>query len=138
MSSPELENLVESGLLKREPTSKPEIEALLHSGQARLKDARNDSLELESRFDLAYNAAHSYALAALRLQGYRPDKRYVVFQLLPYTAGAETATWRLLDKVHGQRNLIEYEGGGHIDDRIVEDLVAAATVIETKVMALPR
>lgn len=42
-------------------------------------------LAFESRFDLAYNAAHSFALAALRYHGYRTDKRFVVFQVLPCT-----------------------------------------------------
>ena len=33
---------------------------------ARLKDAGNAALALESRFDLAYNTAHALCLAALR------------------------------------------------------------------------
>lgn len=47
----------------------------------------NATLAIESRFDLAYNAAHALALAALRARGYRSDNRYVVFQALPHTLG---------------------------------------------------
>lgn len=33
-------------------------------------------------FDLAYSAAHALCLAALRHHGFRPSKRYIVFQVL--------------------------------------------------------
>lgn len=136
MSAPELENLVAIGSLKRESPSTPEIAALLRSGQARLRDARNEDLALESRFDLAYNAAHAFALAALRREGFRSENRFLVFQVLPVTAGVETATWRLLSKAHNERNLIEYAGGGHLDHRLLNDLISAATLVEERVLEL--
>ena len=71
MSSEHLANLVKTGQLKIEPSNPSEFKGLLHSGQARLSDAIRQDLALESRFDLAYNAAHSLALAALRHHGYR-------------------------------------------------------------------
>ena len=55
MTSAELENLVRLGQLKREPPVALEIGGLLHSGEARLTDAANRALSLESRFDLAYD-----------------------------------------------------------------------------------
>ena len=58
MTSAELENLVRVGQLKREPSVASEIAGLVRSGEARLADADNPTLSLESRFDLAYNAAH--------------------------------------------------------------------------------
>ena len=54
-------------------------------GRVRLRDAQNLELGVESRFDLAYNAAHAYSLAALRWHGYRSGNRYTVFQCLPHT-----------------------------------------------------
>ena len=75
MTSPELKNLVAIGKLKREPYSAREFEGLVKSGEARLSDAANATLAVESRFDLAYNAAHALALAALRSKGYRSDNR---------------------------------------------------------------
>ena len=41
MTSPELENLVRVGQLKREPAVASEIRGLLRSGEARLADATN-------------------------------------------------------------------------------------------------
>jgi len=81
-----LERLAESLLAAEAPDAK-EFAGLKSSGLARLKDAGNSSNSLPSRFDLAYNAAHALCLAALRYHGFRPEKRYIVFQVLPHTLG---------------------------------------------------
>ncbi len=128
--SPELENLVRAGSLKSEVPSADEIEALRRSGAARLRDAANASLASDSRFDLAYNAAHALALAALRFAGYRSNNRYVVFQCLAHTLGMPPGTVRILSKCHGIRNQAEYEGAPDIDDRLVTDLIAAARAVQ--------
>jgi hypothetical protein len=92
---------------------------------ARLTDSAKASNSLESRFDLAYNAAHALCLAALRWHGFRPANRYIVFQILPHTLGLGPEVWRILDKCHSVRNLGEYEGDLNIDERLVVDLIAA-------------
>lgn len=71
MPSDQLENLVKVRQLKPESPSEKDISGLIKSGLARLKDSKNESLSIESRFDLAYNAAHALSLAALRKAGYR-------------------------------------------------------------------
>jgi hypothetical protein len=87
MTSPELERLVIIGQLKREPGAQQEIDGLVRSARSRLTDSRIPGLSLESRFDLAYNAAHGLSLAALRWRGYRSENRFVAFQALPHTLG---------------------------------------------------
>jgi hypothetical protein len=129
MTSAELENLVRLGQLKREPPVALEIGGLLRSGEARLTDAANRGLSLESRFDLAYNAAHALALAALRLRGYRSENRFLVFQVLPHTLGLPPATWRVLSKGHETRNMAEYEGALDVDEGLVADLIKAAQAV---------
>lgn len=125
MSSP-LENLAGTGKpLLAEATDAAEVAGLLRSGRARLTDARNVALSLESRFDLAYNAAHALSLAALRRHGFRPRHRYIVFQVLPHTLGLGPEVWRVLAKAHDLRNLAEYEGHVDVDARLVIDVVAA-------------
>jgi hypothetical protein len=89
MRKQEFDNLVKIGLLKAEPGTPAEFDGLVDSARKRLADARNETLSSESRFDLAYNAAHAFALAALRRNHYRPENRYVVFQVLPYTLGLD-------------------------------------------------
>ena len=132
------ENLCGPGKpLKSEPPDVKEFAGLLRLGNARLKDANNKSLALESRFDLAYSAAHALCLAALRWHGYRSGNRYIVFQLLPSTLGLGPEVWRVLAKCHDIRNLGEYEGDLNINERLLTDLVIACQVIVTKVSALP-
>lgn len=120
-----LENLVRSGGLKAEPPDRKECEGLLRSAIDRLKDAHNTALSFASRFDLAYNAAHALALTALRLQGYRSDKRYLVFQCLVHTLDAGKPQVRLFALCHERRNLAEYEGYMDVDDALLADLLAA-------------
>lgn len=129
MTSVELENLARIGKLKRELPSDDEIVGLLQSADERLADAARIDLSYSSRFDLAYNAAHAFALAALRRLGYRSEHRYVVFQALPHTLGLGVGVWRVLAKCHNLRNRAEYEGFLEIDDRLVDDLIAAATAV---------
>jgi hypothetical protein len=109
----------------------------IHSGEARLVDAAKNTLALESRFDLTYNAAHALSLAALRRLGYRSENRYMVFQTVPHTLGVATPVWRMLAKCHGLRNQAEYEGVIDLDERLVTDLVEAGGAVRDAVRRLP-
>ena len=113
-----------------------EFAGLTKGGLARLKDAANKGNSLESRFDLAYNAAHSLCLAALRYRGYRPKNRYIVFQVLPHTLGLGPEVWRVLAKCHELRNKGAYEGDLDIDERILADLLAACGTVAKALEAL--
>jgi hypothetical protein len=125
-----LDNLCGAGKpLRQEPPDEQETEGLLRTGRARLKDAANAALAIESRFDLAYNAAHALCLAALRRKGYRASQRYIVFQVLPQTLGLGPEVWRVLDKCHNTRNLGEYEGLLDVDERLVADLIKATQAV---------
>ena|SRR3990167_10357141 len=136
MSLPNLDNLVKTGQLKVEPMNPLEFSGLLHSGEARLHDAANPSLAAESRFDLAYNAAHSLSLAALRWHGYRSGNRYLVFQVLPHTIGVGPEVWRVLAKCHDCRNVAEYEGYFEIDEQLLKDLLTATQTLLARVSSL--
>lgn len=129
MSLKNLDNLVDIGQLKKEFFDEKEYIGLVSSGKARFKDAQIESLSPESRFDLAYNAAHALASAALRRCGYRANNRYIVFQALPHTTGLGPEVWRVLSKCHDQRNLAEYEGNFEINDQLLRDLLMAVQVL---------
>ena len=137
MSSP-LDRLAGPGkALAAEPPDAKEFAGLVRSGRVRLKDAEHPSNSLESRFDLAYNAAHALCLAALRHHGFRPGNRYIVFQVLPHTLGLGPEVWRVLAKCHEIRNLGEYEGDLDIDERILADLIAACHAVASELDKLP-
>jgi hypothetical protein len=123
MSITQLDNLVKIGKLKAEAPERHELDGLIRSGRARLKDARNESLAAESRFDLAYNAAHALALAALRWHGYRSEQRYLVFQCLEHTLGMTKEKWRVLDRAHTKRNAAEYAGDMDVDAELLSALI---------------
>ena len=105
----------------------------MRSGIHRLDDAALEGLSLESRFDLAYNAAHALALAALRLRGYRSESRYLVFQCLQHTLDLPPEQWRVLDEAHRKRTVAEYEGEMDVEEQLVAALLRVAREVATRV-----
>jgi len=130
----ELDNLCgpNKPLTKEAPDTK-EIEGLIKSGRLRLIDSRNETLSIESRFDLAYNASHALSFAALRKAGYRSSNRYVVFQLLQHTLGLGPEVWRVLSKCHDVRNRTEYGGEFGGSEGLLRDLIDAAAKVLTAI-----
>ena len=133
---PPLDNLVQIRQLKTEPASQSELDGLVRSGGARLKDAQLENLSLDSRFDLAYNAAHAFSLAALRWHGYRSENRYLVFQCLEHTVQLPSEQWRVLEQAHRKRNVAEYEGHLDVDHALVESLIRVAREVASRVAKL--
>jgi len=136
MVNPQLDNLVRIGQLKVEPAADSELRGLVRSGIRRLDDATREELSLESRFDLAYNAAHALALAALRIRGYRSESRYLVFQCLQHTLDLPREQWRVLDQAHRKRNLAEYEGEMDINEQLVGALMRVAQEVAERLSEL--
>ena len=118
-----LENLVKINQLNSESPDKREFEGLVLAATDRLFDSQVEALSFSSRFDLAYNAAHGFALAALRASGYRSDKRYLVFQCLAYTANLSKTQIRIFSRCHDKRNLAEYEGHYDTDEQLLLELI---------------
>lgn len=131
-----LQNLLKIGKLKAEAPDQKEFDGLVGSAGRKLTDAENPSLSPDSRFILAYDAAHSYALAALRWHGYRSENRFIVFQVLGHTLDFPTAKWRFLDNCHQKRNAALYEGGYSEDEQLTKELVAAAKELRAAVESL--
>src|ERR1700722_2241216 len=136
MSLPQLDNLVRIRQLKAEAPAQSEIDGLIRSGTVRLKDAQVESLSLDSRFDLAYNAAHAFSVAALRWHGYRSEHRFTVFQCLEHTVRLPPELWRVLDQSHRKRNIAEYEGHLDVDRSLLEALVRVTQEVAARVAAL--
>jgi hypothetical protein len=133
VSKQELDNLVNIGTLKSEAASRKEFDGMLASARRSLVDAQNESIETDSQFDLAYGAAHGFALAALRHQGYRSENRITVFQTLVHTLGTDNADIQIFLRAHNERNLAEYEGRVDIDPKLLADLIRCTKKLETAV-----
>ena len=136
MSKKELDNLVKIGSLKIEAPSRKEFEGMVKSARRSLADSQSESIETDSQFDLAYEAVHRFALAALRAQGYRSENRITVFQTLVHTLDTSKADLQTFLKAHNERNLAAYEGRVDIDVNLLKDLIAAAKRLEIPVSKL--
>jgi len=132
----QLDNLVKINKLNLEPPDQQEIDGMLHAAQNKFKDCQNTGLSQDSRFTLAYSAAHALSLAALRWQGYRSDNRYLVFQCLAHTLNVEPTVIRILSTCHNKRNLAEYEGHLTINDQLLEELISTTQMLLAKVIEL--
>ena len=131
-----LDNLVKTGVLHAEPANAAEFEGMLSAARIKLQDIQLVGLSIDSQFSLAYGAAHALSLAALRWQGYRTDKRYIVFQCLEHTLGLDNVACRILDKCHRVRNLAEYEGHLDIEAQLLKSLVEISQTLLTLVEKL--
>lgn len=137
MTSP-LEALAGPGrALRSEPPDAREFANHLRSAEVALRDAQHEELSLETRFFLAYRAAYSLCLAALRYRGFRPANRIIVFQALPHTLGLGPDVWRVLAKAHQVRNASEYEGESRAEVRLLHDLMNAVLRVKKAVEKLP-
>jgi hypothetical protein len=133
-----LDNLVKINQLKLEPFDINEFVGMLRAGDNKLKDSVITGLSEDSQFMLAYGAAHSFSLAALRWHGYRSENRYLVFQCLQHTLGLGKAKWRVLDKCHNARNLAEYEGHLDVNPQLLVELKSITEEIQVLVKNLSR
>ena len=133
----ELDNLVKIHKLKPEAPDANEFAGMVRAAETRLKDAAIVGLSVDSQFSLAYSAAHTLSLAALRWHGYRSESRYLVFQCLQHTVGLSRAKWRVLDQCHNQRNLAEYEGYLDINPQLLKELVTLSHELLGLVKQLP-
>ena len=136
MGKEALENLAKLGHLKREPVTAAEFNGMVSAAHKLLADAQKQGLAPESRFDLAYGAAHRLALAALRHAGYRSENRYMVFQALLHTVGTSSTVMRIFSKCHDVRNLAEYQGHTGVDEQLLKDLIQHTIELEKAVLAL--
>jgi hypothetical protein len=136
---PALENLAGTGQLIAEPTSIGEISGFLMRAEQQLVDARTASLSVTSRFSLAYDAAHAFALVALRAHGYRPGRglghRVILFSTLVHTVGSPAAECAALVRYHTKRNSSEYAGLMNATETEARDLIEVTSCLRDRVRA---
>lgn len=136
MGKEELDNLVRIGSLKAEAASRSEYDGMIKSARRGLVDAQNESIDTDSQFDLACEAAHKFALAALRREGYRSENRIAVFQALVHTLAVNSSDLQIFLRAHNERNLAAYQGRVDIDKKLLADLIGATKRLEAAVAKL--
>jgi hypothetical protein len=133
MGKQELDNLVKTRNLKVEAASRKEFDGMVKSAHRGLADAQNESIATDSQFDLAVEAGHKLALAALRHRGYRSENRITVFQTLVHTLGTGPADVQIFLRAHNERNLAAYQGRVDIDPKLLADLIGATKRLDAAV-----
>ena len=123
-----LENLLNSGNLKKHPVDKAEIQQLLEAALRNLTDAKVTEISLENRFDAAYKTIMQSALVALMANGYRPDARghhQLMIQTLPKSIGLSNNRMIVLDALRRKRNISDYSGAP-VDEKSTEACISEA------------
>lgn len=116
--------------LQAEPTDTAEITRFLTKIDAKLADCQSDSISLDTRFDIAYEALLQCGLAALRAHGLRPDSKgghhVMALQTLPTTIGFPKEKIRVLDEFRKQRAAGLYDGSFNPSEAELRALVDTA------------
>ena len=125
-----LRTLVERNALREERAAPLEVQGLLSSAKDYLADARRQTNSQATRFNVAYEAAHAIALAAMRALDLRPAQgpghRAVVFNALNSTTGATAAVFAIINRYDGLTTFSAAE---------LAELIDCATALERIVRA---
>lgn len=130
------ENWIKNGWLEAHRGSREEIQNLLHIVSRDLKDSQSKEVSNDWRFAIAYNAALQAATAALAAAGYRASRdshHYRVIQSLSLTLGKSAEFIRSFDAFRKKRNVSNYDIGGGVSDRELQEMTAMAGTLREEV-----
>ncbi len=130
------EDWVKNGWLEVHKSSKEEIANLLGIVERDLKDSKAKDVSNDWRFAIAYNAALQAATAALAAAGYRATREshhYRVIQSLSLTLGKDAAFIRSFDAFRKKRNVSNYDIGGGVSDRELQEMATIAQTLHAEV-----
>ena len=130
------EDWVKNGWLEVHKSSKEEIANLLGIVERDLKDSKAKGVSNDWRFAIAYNAALQASTAALAAAGYRATREshhYRVIQSLSLTLGKDAAFIRSFDAFRKKRNVSNYDIGGGVSDRELQEMATIAQTLHAEV-----
>jgi len=130
------EDWVKNSWLDPHQSSREEIGNLLGIVERDLKDSQSKDVSNDWRFAIAYNAGLQAATAALAAAGYRASRdshHYRVIQSLSLTLGKSAAFIRSFDAFRKKRNVSNYDIGGGVSDRELQEMTAIAESLHQEV-----
>jgi hypothetical protein len=130
------EDWVKNGGLELHRSSKEEIANLLGIVERDLRDSKAKEVSNDWRFAIAYNAALQAATAALAAAGYRATRdshHYRVIQSLSLTLAKDSAFIRGFDAFRKKRNVSNYDIGGGVSDRELQEMATIAQTLHAEV-----
>ena len=130
-----LDNLVGKGLEKAE-TDADEVARYLTMIESKLKDRKNSSISLVSRFDLAFESLLQAAVLSLRANGYRTTSQaghqQLAIQTLPKSIGLDAAEVRTLEEYRRKRSAGLYEADYSPTEEEVKSVIKSADTVLRK------
>jgi hypothetical protein len=132
-----LDNLVGKGL-EITVTDAEEVARYMAMIEAKLKDSKNASNSLVSRFDLAFESLLQVAVLALRANGYRTDSQagdqQLAIQTLPKSVGIDAAEVRTLEEYRKKRSAGLYGADYSPTEEEVKSVIRSADALRGKVL----
>ena len=117
-----------NGWLRKYQTTAKEVSSLISLVERDLRDAEQEEISLDWRFNIAYNAAFQLSTIVLYASGYRTgrgeSKHYRVIHAIPLVIGEEFIPIRdFLDNCRRKRNVSEYDAVGTVSEKELDDLL---------------
>jgi len=132
-----LQAWVDGGWLRKHKHTAKEISRLLEMADRDIAEADSRSHDPDWKFNIAYTAILSLALAVLAAEGYRTgheSHHYYVLQSLEYTIKLDEDLVYLLDKFRTRWNRVTYEQSGWLQTRKRPRLLIIARELREKVI----
>ncbi|SRR6266702_6199062 len=134
-----LENWVQYGWLKAEPSSAAEIAALFSIVTRALKDAKVEAISDDLRFQAAFSAALTAANIALRASGYRTKVQaghhQKVVESLELTLKADPKLIQKMKVFSKKRNALSYDSAGNVSQQELEQAIKIAGELQQSTVA---
>ena len=132
-----LKDWADNGWLKPYKTDKQEIANLFTIVERDLSDANLQSLSLDWKFGIAYNAALKLCTIVLLAHGYRPDNALAHYRTIMSLKEISEQKWRLyssyINECRMRRNTLEYDEAYIISQEDVQKLIDFTTQFQKEV-----
>jgi hypothetical protein len=132
-----LEKWLEYGWLKKEPTSRDEINGLLTIVERDMKDARVTAISEDRRFEAGFNAVRTLANVALRACGYRTSTQaghhLKTIESLELTIQADSRLINRIKAFSKKRNATSYDSAGNVSSEELESVIKTTAELREKV-----
>jgi phage terminase large subunit-like protein len=134
-----LQQWVEHGWLRVEPSSANEIRDLFSVVMRSLKDAKVEAISDDLRFQAAFSAALNAANIALRASGYRTrvqtGHHQKIVESLELTIQADAKVIRKLLLFSKKRNATSYDAAGSVSQQERQQMIKVAVELHNTVTA---
>lgn len=125
-----LQNWLNNGWLKSHTPSRQEVKDLLDKVDCDIREMANETISLDWRLSIAYNACLGCTTIALRVSGYRTSSgaghHQRTIQSLRFTLNPASEIIISLEAISKKRAQVSYDAAGTITEADVEEAMSLA------------